>query len=376
MKIFAYLVTMTAAAALSCGGHTGSRAVPPEPPAGEVWLTSEQMRDARIDVEPVGERDVAGTVLTAGTVNLDPARTGHVFSPVTGRVVEIVASLGDRVKKGDPLAIIESPDVGSAVSDVRKAEADLIAAGHDFKRKKDLYRDNAGTASDLDMAEDNYRRAKTELERAQQKQALLHVGNADAVTQRFSLLAPVDGEVLSRDISPGVEVQGQYAGNSPELFTIGEIDRVWVLGQLYEMDLGRVGIGAAASVSVVAYPGKTFHGEVDWVSGELDPQTRTASVLAKFENPDRQLRPMMYATMELSVDHRVALAVPREAILRVEDAKIVFVESGLSGNTHRFRRVQVDVDEGGSDSWIEVKSGLHAGDRIAVRGGILLLANL
>src|SRR5580698_6566220 len=111
----------------------------PQPPAGQVWITPDEVKEARIDVALVEEQNVDDTILTAGTVTLDDRRTGHVFSPVTGRVLQIVAQLGQTVKKGAPLATIESPDVGSAVSDMHKAQADLIAAEHDFKRKKGLF---------------------------------------------------------------------------------------------------------------------------------------------------------------------------------------------------------------------------------------------
>ena len=91
-----------------------------------------------------------------------------------------------------------------------------------------------------------------------------------------------------RNINPGIEVQGQYSGGATqELFTIGEIDKVWVLADLYEMDLARVQVGAPAAVTVVAYPDKVFEGKVDWVSGMLDPTTRTAKVRCTFDNPDR-----------------------------------------------------------------------------------------
>lgn len=348
-----------------------------EPPAGEVWLTATQVKDAQIESATAQERDVADTILTAGTVTLEDDRTGHVLSPVTGRVVEILAPLGGRVKVGDGLAVIESPDIGNALSDVHKAEADVIAAEHDLKRKKELFEEKAAPASDLDTSEDAYRRAQAELERAHQKEYLLRVGNADAVTQRYTLRSPVDGEVLLRNISPGVEVQGQYAGGtSPELFTIGELDRVWVLGQLFEMDLARVHVGAVVSVSVVAYPGVAFQGQVDWVSGELDPTTRTSTVRCTFENPDRALRPMMYATMQISVDQKRVLAIPREAVLRVGESKIVFVELDKEATTRRFRRVAVDVDEAESSPWLEVKNGLTAGESVVVSGSILLLASL
>jgi len=109
------------------------------PPTGEVWLSPQQVLDGKIEIKTVAEQDVDDTILTSGRVALEDMRSAHIFTPVTGRVVKIISGLGTRVKKGDPLAVIESPDIGNAVSDVHKAEADLIAAEHDFKRKKDLF---------------------------------------------------------------------------------------------------------------------------------------------------------------------------------------------------------------------------------------------
>jgi cobalt-zinc-cadmium efflux system membrane fusion protein len=349
----------------------------PKPPPNEVWLTPAQVSDAKIDTASVAEQAVDDTILASGTVTLDDVRTGHVFSPVTGRVVSIGAKLGQRVTKGQALALIESPDIGNTVADVHKAQADLIAADHDLKRKKDLYEQRAGSAADVEAAQDTYRRAKAELERADEKERLLRVGNADSVSQTFSLAAPVDGEVLTRNISPGVEVQGQYSGGaSVELFTIGELDRVWVLGDLYEMDFARVHVGAPALVTVVAYPDKVFKGTVDWVSGSLDPNTRTAKMRCTFDNADRLLRPMMYATVQISVDQKKAVAIPRNAILRLGDQKIVFIQLGQSDGWVKFQRLPVEVDEGESSQWLEVKHGLQAGQKIVTAGAILLAANL
>ena len=348
-----------------------------QPPPNEVWLTPAQVKEAQIRIAPIGNEPVDDTILTSGTVSLEDLRTGHVFSPVTGRVVSITAQLGQRVKKGDPLAVIESPDIGATMADVHKAQADMIAAEHDLKRKKDLFEQKAGSAADLEAAEDTYRKAKAELERAQEKQTLLRVGNADAVSQTFSLISPVEGEVLMRNINPGIEVTGQYSGGATqELFTIGQLDRVWVIGDLYEMDFARVHVGAPAAVTVVAYPGKVFKGTVDWVSGSLDPNTRTARVRCTFENADKLLRPMMYATVQISVDQKSAIAIPRESLLRLGDYKVVFTEVGEGDGLVKFRRVPVDVDEGESSPWLEVKHGLVAGDKIVVAGAILLAANL
>ena len=356
--------------------EAAARASNSDPPPGQVWLTLEEVKASGVQVAAVSEQVVSDTVLTTGIVTLDDLRTGHVFTPVTGRVTKIQAELGQRVKKGAPLATLESPDIGSAVSDSHKAEADLIAAQHDYRRKKDLYQQKAASAADVETAEDNYRTAKAELERSRQKQLLLRAGSLDVVTQTYTLTSPVDGEVLFRSINPGIEVQGQYSGgSSPELFTIGEIDRVWVLGDLYEIDLPRVRVGSHAIVKVIAYPDKAFEGTVDWVSGGLDPTTRTAKVRCTFDNPDKLLRPAMYATVGVAVEGRRALAIPRDALLRLGEYKVVFVKLADDNGHARFERLPVETEEG-DGPWLEVTHGLEVGQEIVVRGAAVLSQRL
>jgi cobalt-zinc-cadmium efflux system membrane fusion protein len=377
---FSLLLPIVALSALevSCRqSQAAPEAASPQPGPGEVWLTPAEAAAAKIKVETVGEQDVDDTILTSGTVTLDDQRTGHVFSPVTGRVVKIQAALGQRVKKGDPLATIESPDIGSAVSDTHKAEADLVAAEHDLKRKKDLFEQKAAAAADVEASEDTYRTAKAELERSRQKQFLLRVGNVDAVTQTYTLTAPIDGEILLRNINPGIEVQGKYTGGATqELFTIGELDKIWVLGDVYEADLGRIHVGAAATVTTVAYPDKALEGKVDWVSGSLDPNTRTVKVRCTFDNPERLLRPLMYATVRVAVDQRKAVAIPRDALVRLGEYTVVFVQLADSDGRMRFERTPVDIDEREGSRWMAVLHGLEAGQKVVTSGSPLLSQKL
>ena len=160
-------------------------AAAPPIPSGQVWLTETQVKEAKIAVEPIAEQNVDDTILTSGRVTFDDLRVAHVYSPVTGKVVRIDAQLGQRVKKGQALAVIESPEIGTAVSDLHKAEADLIAAEHDFKRQKELAEKHAASQKDLEMSEDNYRKAKAEIERAKQKAYLLRTGGLSTACWLF-----------------------------------------------------------------------------------------------------------------------------------------------------------------------------------------------
>ena len=126
----------------------------------------------------------------------------------------------------------------------------------------------------------------------------------------------------------------------------------------------------------MSYKDEVFDGIVDWVSGTLDPTTRTAKVRCILANAGRKLRPEMYATARISVDCKHALAIPRSALLRLGEYKVVFVEVGHDDARVRFARYPVDVDEGEASAWLEVKHGVEIGQRIVVSGAILLSQRL
>jgi cobalt-zinc-cadmium efflux system membrane fusion protein len=356
-----------------CGGGKSAAEVQPVP-NGEAWLTAKQLADSKIVVAPAEEHLVHSSVTAGGKVTFDDLRVTHVFSPVTGRVVRVLAQPGQRLKKGAPLVAIASPDVGSAFSDVAKASADLQAADHEFNRQKDLFEAHAGARKDFETAEDNYRKAKAEYDRARQKAQLLRSGSVDSVTQEYTLRSPIDGEVIARNINPGVEVQGQYSGgNAIEMFTIGELATVWVIADIFEVDLPRINKDAEVTVKVVPYPDKVFRGKVEWVSDALDPASRTAKVRCAIPNPDRELKPEMYATINIAVPGERALAVPRTAVMRLGDHTIVFVQTGSAPDgRRRFERRPVKVDEEDTGDFIPIAQGLKPAELIATSGAILL----
>jgi cobalt-zinc-cadmium efflux system membrane fusion protein len=364
------------AAAAAAAGCESKAATPPrpEPPEGEVWMTGDQVRDAHVHVEPVVNRPVGNEVVTSGKVTFDDLRVSHVYSPVTGRVTRILADPGQRVKKDAALAFILSPDVGNAFADLAKAQADLIAAEHDFRRQQELYQAHAGSQRDFESAQDNYRKSKAEMERARRKAALFRRAPTDDVTQGFTLRTPIEGEVITRSVNPGAEVQGQYSGGTAvELFTIGELDEIWVMADVFEMDLGRVHMDAPVTAKVVAYPDKTFTGRIDYISGALDPTARTARVRCSIVNPLRELKPEMYATVTIGVPGKPVPAVARSAVLHISEQTVVFVQSGqASDGRFRFARRVVAVDESEGADYVAVVRGLVPGERVVSSGGILL----
>jgi cobalt-zinc-cadmium efflux system membrane fusion protein len=346
-------------------------------PTTEVWLASEQVAAAKLVVEPLAPQPVGGVVVASGRVTFDDLHVAHVLSPVTGRVIKILAEPGQRVKKGDPLVLIESPDVAAAYSDLAKAQADFGAATKDANRQKELFDLRAGSQRDFEGAQAVHGKAKAELDRARKKTRILR-GSSSGSNQTYTLRAPIDGEIIARNVNPGAEVQGQYSGGTEiELFTVGDLDSVWVLAEVFEMDLRRVKTGTECLASVVSYPGRVFRGLADWVSNTLDPATHTSKVRCKIANPDRALKPEMYATVTLPVDRQVALAIPRSALLRLGDQTVVFVELGKTPDGRlRFERRPVAVNEELGGEYLPVQRNLAKGERIVVSGAILLSVKL
>ncbi|MBS2019199.1 MAG: efflux RND transporter periplasmic adaptor subunit [Deltaproteobacteria bacterium] len=357
---------------LVCARQPSAPPVEPPPP-GEVWLSDAQVREAKLRVEPLAEQEVDDVIVTSGRLTFDDGHVAHVFSPVSGRVVAIAAQVGQRVKKGDVLARIESPDVGLASAELSKAQVEEVTAEHDLERQRELFAGHATSQRDLEHADDAARKARAEVVRARQKVLLLRGGGGEAVSQSFVLRAPIDGEVIARGVSPGVEVQGQYGGTAVELFTVGELDRLWVMGDVYEIDVPRVKIGSKVSIGLLAMPSRPIDARVEWISSTLDPSTRTAKIRASVDNRARALKPEMYATVSVSVDERRALAIPRAALLRLGDQTAVFVEKGRSmDGRHVFARTPVTVDEAEGDRWLPILAGLERGAPVVTKGAILL----
>jgi cobalt-zinc-cadmium efflux system membrane fusion protein len=369
-----FLLTVVLAVASACQRETVAQPVESTRPANEVWVTQKQIREAGIATADVGNRPVGNSLVTTGRITFSDTRVGHVFSPVTGRVTNCLVPLGQSVRRGTPLAIIESPDLGTAVSDLEKAEADLVAAQRELERQKELFDGHAAAQRDYEAAESNYRKAKAERERAAQKSSLLLTGN-HVTNHEYIVRAPIDGDVVVRNVSLGMEVQGQYTGgNAAELFTIGNLDPVWVLADVFELDLPRVYIGSPVLVNFVSYPGRQFAGKIDWISGVLDPATRTAKVRCTIANADHRLRPEMFATVSIDTDGQEKLAVPRTSVIRLGDQLVAFVDKGLSRDgSERFERriVSVDDAEAGGD-YVPVSRGLQPGEKVVISGAIIL----
>ncbi|VVD93649.1 Cobalt-zinc-cadmium resistance protein CzcB [Pandoraea iniqua] len=317
---------------------------------------------SRLSVAAVGLRDEPRMVQLPATVEADPARTANILPPVAGRIVELKVHLGDHVTKGQPLLTIDSGDLAQAWSDNDKARDAFTHAGTTLKRVQGLRDAGAGAAKDLEQAQSDYTQAQAELTRSETR--LRGIG-ADAHTRgrQLTLVAPYSGTITALSTS-----QGGYANDlTASLMTVSNLDSVWVTANAPESNVALIAKDQPVDVVFQAYPGQTWHGKVSFVSEVLDPDTRRAKVRIAFPNTDGRLKPNMFATATFAVPQQRSVFVPNSALIMNNDSTVVWVE--VAPWTFVKRTVQPGY---GEPDGARVGAGLTVGDRIVVKGGVLL----
>jgi cobalt-zinc-cadmium efflux system membrane fusion protein len=303
-------------------------------------------------------RRVHNDLTVNGVVAPDVGRTVPVNSMSGGRVLEIHARLGDEVTKGQLLLRLNSPDLASAIADYQKALADEILARRALDRAQSLFEHGAMAQKELENAEDVEAKAKVDVKTTSDRIRILG-GGTDALSSVIDIEAPVSGTIVEQNTTGSAAVKS--LDNSPNLFTIADLSRVWLLCDVYENNLAEVRIGDTAEVRLNAYPDRPLRGRVSNIAKLLDPTTRTAKVRLEMDNVAGLMRPGMFATARfVSQGTQMRLILPSTAILRLHDKDWVF--RPVPGN--RFRRVEIQAGHALDDGTQQILGGLQPGDRV------------
>jgi membrane fusion protein, heavy metal efflux system len=301
-----------------------------------------------------------------GTVNPDISREIPVISLASGRVVDINARLDDKVKKGQLLLKVESPDITNAFDTYLKASNDEHLATLALNRAKDLFAHGAIPQAQVEQAQDAEDDAKADLTAAERQLATLGV-NKEHPSDIVNVYAPVSGVIVAQNVTNAAATGVTYSGSSTA-FTIADLSEVWILCNVYENDLSKVHLGQTAQIHLNAYQDKTLTGRISDIGPVLDPNQRTAVVRIQVPNPGNLLRLGMFVTATFfSRDSHVHAVVPATAILHLHDRDWVFVPTGGK----QFQRVEVtggDMQAGGKQ---EILSGISPGQQVV--GNVLAL---
>ncbi len=361
-RAFAFLfLALSLLLLAACNGAPQSEAAPAatvkeEPPADPDVFTIE--KPEQFPTVEADEQKFHEDVTANGVVAADVSRTVPVLALSGGRAVEIGARLGDEVKKGQLLLKIHSTDLATAFSDYQKAVADEALARRARDRAKELLDHGALPAKDLETAEDAEQKAQVDLRTTAERIRILG-GEPDNPSSIFEVRAPASGVIVEQNIQTAGGVRS--LDNSPNLFTIADLSSVWILCDVYENLLGGVRLGDTAEVTLNAFPDKVLKARISNISSVLDPATRTAKVRLELANPEKILRPGMFAVAHFtSQTSRMRVVIPATAVLRLHDKDWVFMP--LDGK--RFRRTEIRGGETRQDGMEFVFSGLKKGDHV------------
>ena len=343
----------------------------PASPPGTFRASPQQLKT--LSVETVHAYSFTSEERTEGKIAVDGDHATPVFSPYSGRIIRVIAALGDTVKAGAPLATIEASEFVQAQNDLRGAAVQVKFARINEARKHALFDVKGGSLQDWQSAQAELTAAENALNSARNRLRILGRSNSDigqlesteAQSPLATLVAPIAGVVVDRQVGPGQYLQS--AGATP-LFTIADPASVWLLANVRESDAGLVRVGQPIEVRVLAYPTRVFKARLTYVGAAVDAATHRLAVRAVIENRDGALKPEMFANFRiLTSEASDSPAVPEAAVVYEGDSAHVWVLGGEGVLSLRAIRTGRS-----SDGLIEVTDGLKSGEQVVTKGPLFI----
>lgn len=327
----------------------------------------------RIHLFTVAPASFHRAIETTGVVDFDNDQATSVLAPFSGPVARLLVAPGDKVRQGQPLALVDSPDFSAAIGAYRKA----LASARNTRRLADIDQDlvqhEGVSRREAEQAQTDAASAEADRDAALQALVALHVdaGTIKAIQSGGTVArvqgiirAPVAGTVVEKLITPGQLLQ---AGTTP-CFTVADLSKVWVMAQVSAAELAGIKVGDPAQVDAGA-PGTALAGVVDNIAAVVNPDTRAVAARIVLRNPEGALRKQMYVRVRIqSRQAGEGLLIPASALLR-DDENLPFVY--LVQHDGSFARRHVTAAPRTGDDYL-VSEGLQPGDRIVVDGAIFV----
>lgn len=334
----------------------------------DVILKEEMAKQFVIEQAQIVELAVVQKV--SGRIEANEQRTTRIGSSITGRVTQVMAEVGDRVKAGQPLAKLASPELSNAQLGFLRALSATKLAERSVERAQQLVTADVIGNAELQRREVELSVARAELRAATDQLRL--IGLSEALIERLRETGALASEVAITANRTGIVVerkvsQGQVAQPGDPLFTVADLSNVWVVGALPEQDANSVHLNQLVEVEVAAIGKQKLKGRIVFVSDTVQQDTRTVPIRTSVENPKFELKPQMLATLHLSGGLRKQLAVPGSAVVRENDKDYVFVQI----EKNHFRLTEVELDPAAGELR-PVKKGISEGTFIVVDGSFHL----
>jgi len=325
---------------------------------------------AQIKISEVSQSDVSDILRVAGQIDFDEQALTRIGASVTGRVTQINAQLGNEVKKGDTLALINSSELSNSQLAYLKARSEKEFHRRTVQRAKTLFEADVISAAELQRRESEYEVASAQTRAAQDQLRVLGVnlkameelattGSIDSVA---SVMATIKGVVVERKVTTGQVVQP-----ADVLFTVADLSRVWAVAQVPEQQVAQVKVGQSVRIEVPALQNEQLLGKLIYVGQTVNPETRTVLVRTELDNTSGRLKPSMLASMLIESTPKKQLVVPTSAVVREQDADYVFVQE--KPGVFRLKPVRLTSEHNGQRV---VLDGLNQGVKIVSDGAFHL----
>jgi membrane fusion protein, heavy metal efflux system len=311
-----------------------------------------------VTTAPVTVEDESESTKLNGKIQANEDHQAKVYALASGKIKSVNVALGDKVQKGQTLAILQSMEVATSSNDVSLAEANVTITKKNMESTKDLYDGNLATERDYLSAKVEYNKALSELNKAKQVQAITGGRNAT-----YELKAPLTGYVTEKNITANSEVRQD---NNNPLFTVADLTNVWAIANVYESDINKIHTGDEVTVTTLANPNKPYSGKIDKIYNVLDPATRTMKVRISMPNPNNELMPEMFVTVKVNGQPTGAmLSIPSQAIVLDDSKNFVIVKD--TGGLH-IREVQL-IKRVDAKAYIQ---GLKVNDQVVTNSQVFI----
>lgn len=334
----------------------------------EATLTiDEHMLEQMTISTATAEQRLAGTTIEVlGDLRPDEDQYAAVSAPIEARVADLFASPGDYVRAGQPLARLQSRDLGSARAAIQSARARLELAEQTLERKEELGEGRIVPRREIEEARSSVAAARAELQSATAALSALGTGESTGgADSTFLLRSPIGGTVLTRSVA-----RGQVVAPQDTMFRVGDLGEIWFIGRVFERNVVKLREGARTEVTLAAAPSHSYPGTITWIGHEVDRSSKTVPVRIELQNSDGVLRPGMSATATIAIDgeQEAVVTVPPQAVQRLDDGWVVFVPRGEGV----FEIRQVSRIRELADS--VVVGGLEPGTEVVADGAFMLKA--
>lgn len=326
----------------------------------EKFVLSETMLSTT-EIDIAAMLPVKSEILLTGKVVPDGNKLIEVFPLVGGSVQDVKVELGDYVQKGKVLAVIKSSEIAGFEQQLIDAQSNLLLAQKNLNVAEDLFESKLNSERDRLFAQKEVEKAQAEFNRINEVFKIYSIGKQSD----YIVKAPISGFVTEKNINRDMQLRSDKADN---IFTISQIDEVWVMANVYESDIARMKEGYKAEVTTLSYPDKVFTGKIDRIFNIIDPATKTMKVRIKLDNRDYSLKPEMNATVRILYEEkREMLAVPNRAIIFDKSKNYVMVfKDRFNLET---REVEVFKTLG---NLAFISGGLHEGESVVSKNQLLI----